>query len=280
MICERESVMKFSVLMSVYYKEKPEYLDTCLESIANQTLLPDEIVLVEDGPLTEELHNTIQNWKEKLSIIKSVVLKSNVGLAKALNTGLRKCSYNLVARMDTDDICVPDRFEKQFNFLKENPEIVLLGGQIAEYDEKMENIISYRKVPLMMKKIIKFSKKRSSFNHMTVVFKKDVIQNLCGYPEHLKNWQDFALWGRLLAKGHKAANLPDVVVKVRTGNNLFDRRSGLQYLKYELGALTYVFESGLINRFEYISTYLLKIVIRLLPRKVLKLIYRTLLRDK
>jgi len=265
--------------MSVYYKEKPEYLDACLESIANQTLLPNEIILVEDGPLTNELNTVIQNWKEKTTNIKSVILKENSGLAIALNTGLKNCSNNIVARMDTDDTCVPDRFEKQLAILNENSSIVLLGGQVAEYDEGMKKLIGYRRVPLSQKEIIKFSKRRSPFNHPTVVFKKDIVESVGGYPKHLKNWQDYALWTLILTKGYNTQNINDILVKMRTGNELFNRRSGLKYLKYELEAYNFVFNNGLINRFEYSLVSIIKVLTRLLPKRILKIIYKVFFRS-
>lgn len=270
--------MKFSVLMSVYKKEKLEYLDACLESISNQTLLPDEIVLVEDGPLTNELYQIIQKWKEKTPIIKSVKLKQNSGLAVALNTGLKNCKNNIVARMDTDDICVPERFEKQISYLKKHPEIDILGSQIAEYDEKMETQLGYRKVPLEHESIKKFAKTRTAFNHMTVIFKKNIISSLGGYPVELKKMQDFALWGHLLAKNYKTANSDEILVKVRTGENLFLRRSGINYLRNELNALKYIKNHNLINIYEYIFIYILKLIVRLLPIKILKIIYKKILR--
>ena len=272
------NMMKFSVLMSVYAKEKPEYLDSCLESVVNQSLKPNEIVIVEDGPLTNGLYHVIHKWETNSRIIKSVVLEQNSGLAVALNAGLKKCSNQIIARMDSDDICISDRFEKQITIIQNDPSIILLGGQVAEYDESMRNLIGYRYVPLSHEKILKFTKKRSPFNHPTVVFKKDIIKSAGGYPEHLRNWQDYALWCKILGKGYKTGNLDDVLVKMRTGNELFNRRSGLNYLKYELEAYQYVLNNGLINRFEYSLVIISKIMIRMLPKKILRLIYKIFLR--
>ena len=139
--------MNFSLLMSVYKKEKPENLNACLNSIASQTFLPTEIILVEDGLLTDDLYIIIEKWKNKLKIIKSVKLESNSGLAIALNIGLKNCTNNIVARMDSDDICVPDRFKKQIIEFENDSSLVLLGGQVAEYDEKMEKKLLSGKKP-------------------------------------------------------------------------------------------------------------------------------------
>jgi glycosyltransferase involved in cell wall biosynthesis len=271
--------MKFSVLMSVYNKEKAQYLDECLQSLFDQTLKADEVVLVEDGPLSKELEIIIDKWTKKLQII-SVKLSKNSGLAKALNEGLKYCSYDLIARMDTDDVCFIDRFEKQIKFFKNNPNIKLLGAQIVEYDEELETILGYRKVPLEQSRLRKFAKFRTAYNHVTVIFDKETILGLGGYSEDLIKMQDFALWGNVLSNGYLTANLDEVLVKVRTGENLFNRRTGTDYLKHELNALKYVKKYGLINSVEYYLIFILKVFTRLLPLKVLKYIYKNVLRTR
>jgi glycosyltransferase involved in cell wall biosynthesis len=269
--------MKFSVLMSVYNKEKAQYLDECLKSLFVQTLKPDEIVLVEDGLIGKDLVCTIEKWK-KILPLKSVKLTTNSGLPKALNEGLKLCSHNIVARMDTDDICFDNRFEKQILFVKNNPALDVIGSQIVEYDETMRIKLGYRNVPLEHKNIIKFARFRTAFNHMTVMFKKDSVLSVGGYPEDLIKMQDFALWGKLLAKGFKTANIDEALVKVRTGENLFNRRTGLGYLMNEIKALRYVKQYGLINPFEFIIIMILKIVTRLMPLTVIKFLYKNVLR--
>lgn len=124
--------MNFSVLLSLYHKEKPEYLEKCFESIWDKQILkPSEIVLVLDGPIGEELISYVQKWQAKINnVLKIVPLSQNVGLGKALNEGLKQCSYDWVFRMDTDDICTPDRFEKQVAFIRQNPDVVLFSGQV------------------------------------------------------------------------------------------------------------------------------------------------------
>ena len=155
--------------MSVYYKENPSYLDDSLDSIFNQTLKPNEVVLVEDGPLNEELDNVINKYKNKHECFKIVKLKENMGLGKALNEGLKYCQYEYVARMDSDDISIPNRFEKQISYLEQHPEIDMLGSNIAEYDEKMTTITGHRIVPENNNEILKMMKKRNPFNPMSVI---------------------------------------------------------------------------------------------------------------
>ena len=126
--------MNFSVLMSVYEKETPEYLQAALDSIlVNQTIMPTEVVVVEDGPLNDGLYDILEEFRKKFPCLKTVPLRKNVGLGDALNEGLKHCSYEWVARMDSDDIAVDTRFESQLTFIKHNPDIDLLGGNITEF---------------------------------------------------------------------------------------------------------------------------------------------------
>lgn len=171
--------MKFTVLMSVYYKEKPEYLQLALESVINQTVKPNEIVLVEDGKLTEELQAVITKYQQNYpDIFKTYALQQNQGLGKALNFGMKKCSNELIARMDTDDIAELNRFELQIKEFKQDKELMLCGGQIAEFADNPTEITSYRSVPLKHNAILNFAKKRNPFNHMTVMLKNRQYKTL------------------------------------------------------------------------------------------------------
>lgn len=232
--------MQFSVLLSIYKREMPNYLEECLQSICQiQSLKPAEIVLVKDGELTPELEQVLQHWQDKLgNILKLVPLSKNVGLGKALNEGLKHCSYEWVFRMDTDDICSPDRFEKQVQYIKQNPDVVLVGTQIEEFDEKMEHSIGLRKVPTSTADIYRTALSRNPFNHMTVVYKKRVIEDVGGYQHHLY-MEDYNLWLRVIAKGYKVANLESILVNVRSGLSMYARRKGLNYVvsEYQLAKL-------------------------------------------
>ena len=166
---------KYSVLMSLYKKEHPEYLCKALESMINQTVKPDEIVLVEDGPLTPELYAVVEDYKEHLTI---VVNEKNMGLGLALNEGLKACRNELVARMDTDDISKPDRCEKQLKRFEEKPELAIVGCHIDEFVGTPENIISQRRVPTTSGAIFNYAKRRSAFNHPAVMYRKSAVLSL------------------------------------------------------------------------------------------------------
>ena len=188
--------MKFTVLLSLYYKEKPEYLYQCLQSINNNTLEPDQVVIVYDGPVGEDLSAVVNEFIPLLNI-NIVELPENVGLGKALNHGMNFCQNNLVLRMDTDDVCLPDRFEHQVSLMTQHPNVALSGGAISEFSEDMTCSQGIRFSVCSHEQIKEYAKKRSPFNHMTVAFKKDVIQSVGGYQHHFL-MEDYNLWLRVI----------------------------------------------------------------------------------
>ena len=236
--------------MSVYYKEKAEYLKLALNRIINQTLKPDEIVLVQDGKLTNELETVITEYSQKYpAIFKTYALQQNQGLGKALNFGMQKCSYEIIARMDTDDIAEPNRFELQINEFKQDKELMLCGGQIAEFADNSNEKTGYRNVPLTHNKILKFVKKRNPFNHMTVMFKKQAVQSVGSYMD-MPYFEDYWLWARMLKADYKVKNIDQVLVSVRAGQDMIARRGGLNYAKciirfekslYSIGLISYTY---------------------------------------
>lgn len=262
--------MKFSVLMSLYIKENPQFLRECFESLLAQTVQADEIVLVFDGKLTDELEHVVQTFTDKLPLV-IVRLPQNQGLGKALNIGLTHCQNEWVCRMDTDDICVPTRFEKQVAFIKDNPETVIFGGQIAEFGRNKEDIVSYRKVPTSNDEIIKFTRKRCPFNHMTVAYQKSAVLDAGGYQDLQ---EDYYLWIKLIASGKKAANLPDILVYARVGNGMVARRSGLNQAKAEWRLFKLKRHTGLQGLLDGLAIFLMRAISRLLPVSLLSRLYQ------
>lgn len=273
--------MKFSVLSSLYYKEQPIYFDSCLESIWDQqTLKPAEIVLVLDGPIGEGLTKSVEYWQMKLdNVLKIVTLAENVGLGKALNEGLKHCSNEWVLRMDTDDICKADRFEKQIQFIKENPDIVLFGGQILEFDQTPNDSTAIKSVPTTYVDIKKFAQKRCPFNHMTVAYKRTVIQELGGYQHHLF-MEDYNLWLRVIGAGYTVANLPDVILYARVGNGMHTRRKGYQYIKSEKQLRDIKKQLKIQSPFYANIYFIVRSAFRLMPANLLGKLYNTFLRKK
>jgi len=265
--------MKFTVLMSIYNKEKVEYFNRAMESIwDSQTVKPNEIVLVKDGLLTNELDNAIFMWENKIgNLYKTISLKENMGLGDALNIGLNECSYNLVARMDTDDIAAVDRFEKQLKIF-ENYNIDICGSWVSEFDKSEDKILSYRKVPENDSSIKIFAKRRNPLNHPSVLFKKDIVQVVGGYKKIL--WfEDYYLWVRLMLKGAVFYNIQEPLVHMRAGYGQLERRSGLQYALSEFKLQKEFLSLGFIHIFEFIINISIRFTSRVVPKYLLKKIY-------
>ena len=276
-----DNTFKFSVLMSVYEKEKPQFLKTALESIINQTLKPNEIVLIKDGMLTNELDDVIYTFAQKYNkLFKIISLRNNVGLGEALNIGIQNCSNEIIARMDTDDIARKDRFEKQIFFLQKHPDIDIVGSWISEFEGDPENLISYRKVPTSHKEIYAFGQFRSPLNHMTVMFKKEAVLGAGSY-QTFKSIEDYWLWARMLKQGYKFANIPDCLVNVRAGNEMLKRRANLRYFfNSELPLHTQLYKIGYISYKQYLKNIFSKFLLRALPYKVMGRVYKIFLRSK
>ena len=266
--------------MSVYKKEKAEYLKLALDSVINQTLKPNEIVLVQDGELTKELYTVIKEYKQKYpAIFKTYPLKQNQGLGKALNYGMDKCSNELIARMDTDDIAEPNRFELQVQEFIKDKELALCGGQIAEFADNPKVITGYRNVPLTHNEILRFCKKRNPFNHMTVMFKKQAVQNVGGY-QHMPYFEDYWLWARLLKADYKVKNVDAVLVKVRAGQNMIARRGGWQYVKCIAKFECALYKIRIINLFDLLAYTSLRSIVAVIPESLRLVIYKWKLRKK
>lgn len=273
--------MNFSILLSLYYKESPTALNECFQSLwINQKVQPDEIVLVLDGPVGKDLQDCVNEWGLKIGLaLKIISLKDNIGLGRALNEGLKYCSNEWVLRMDTDDICTPDRFEKQIEFINNNPDVVLFGGQVLEFENEPNDSQVLKAVPTSNNEIRKFAQKRCPFNHMTVAYKKSIINELGGYQHHLY-MEDYNLWLRVIGAGYVVANLPDIVLYARVGNGMHARRKGLEYIKSEKQLLNLKKQLKLQNPIHANMLFLIRSAFRLIPSSLLGKIYNTFLRKK
>ena len=264
-------MLPISVLMSIYDKEKPEYFSDCLMSLSQQTNKANELILVEDGPINNDLKNIIEKYRNDLKIY-SIRLKENVGLARALNEGLKYCSFDLVARMDTDDIACAQRFAKQVSFMKSNPNIVASSGIILEFDDS-GRVISKRKLPTNHDTLTEFAKKRSPLSHPSVIFNKNAILSVGGYPELYP--EDYMLWIKLIQAGYKIGNTDEILLKMRCGEGFFSRR-GFHFLKGEIKIYFYMYETKFISIYELIGSIVTKFFVRLSPSFVKKFLYNTL----
>lgn len=273
----RQKFPNFSVLMSVYKNEKSAYLDASLKSIENQTVVPDEIILVEDGPLTKELYEIIDTHRNKFGEgFKVVVLNKNQGLGNALRIGTKYVSTKWITRMDTDDIAVPNRFELQLREVEKNPQLAVIGGQVDEFEGSVENIVGKRTVPCSQVDIYKFIKWRSPFNHPTVMINKTRLEKVGGY-ENKGKLEDYFLWAKIIAKGYAVRNLPQVLVHMRVDSGIYDRRGEVKNLKPILELKKYLLDNNIINKKEMIFSSFLNITNIFVPVWLRKKIYKNIL---
>jgi len=270
--------MKFSVLMSVYYKEKQENLTLALESIVNQTSRPDELVLVKDGKLTKELDLVVESFAKKHpGFINIVTIKENKGLGLALRRGVKKCRHDIIARMDSDDVCHPTRFEKQIQFLIDNPAIQIVGSNAKDFIGNIKDVVSYRIFPEKHEDILKFSKRRCPLLHPTTMFRKEAIINAGNY-EHFLWFEDYHLFIRLLRIDVKFHNIQEELLYFRSDENLFRRRGGLKYLLQDIRFQIFCLKSKHVNFWEFSTNLLLRISVRILPNNLRDKFYKTFLR--
>lgn len=265
---------KYSVLMSLYKKEKPEYLRLALDSMLNQTITPDEIVLVEDGPLTDELYAVLNEYDEQLHRIKN---ETNLGLGLALNVGLKECRNELVARMDTDDCSKPDRCEKQMKRFAEKPYLAIVGSHIDEFVGDISNVVSQRSVPTTSEEIYNFAKKRSAFNHPAVMYRKSKVLAQGGYAD-LKRNQDVDLFGRMLFAGEKAENIDEALLWFRSSDELAKRRKSWQNTWSYIATIRNFWKMGYSSFKDYMVVAVAQTGMYLMPVKVQNFVYKKFLR--
>ena len=268
-------MLNFSVLMSVYHKEKAIFLKKSLDSVINQTLVPDEIVLVKDGVLTDELDSVINDFVAKYPQIFTIVsLSQNGGLSNALNEGMKVVRNPIIARMDSDDICFENRFEIQINYLLSN-ELDIGGGQIVEFSKDIVDVVSIREVPLLHDEIVKFMKFRSPFSHPTIVFKKESFELLGGYDTNIFP-EDYDFFVRAYLKGFKFGNVKENVLYFRLGENLSEtlkRRWGIKYAINEIKLYKKFLKMGFFNYLDFFKVLFFKIPLRIMPFKLYSYIY-------
>lgn len=271
---------KYSVLMSLYKKEYPEYLRLALDSMIRQTVKPDEIVLVEDGPLTEALYAVVDEYTSNHpGLFHIVVNQQNLGLGLALNEGLKVCRNELVARMDTDDISKPKRCENQLRFFDNHPNVTILGGQIEEFITSTDEIVGKRVVPQTDAALKAYIKKRCPFNHMTVMFKKSDILRVGSYQDWFWN-EDYYLWIRLALQEFVFANLPDTLVYVRTGADMYQRRGGIKYFKSEAGIQKLMLQRHMIGFPRYCVNVMERLILQvLMPNWLRGIVFRVFARQ-
>jgi glycosyltransferase involved in cell wall biosynthesis len=269
--------MNFSVLLSLYHKENSSYLKDALNSVFNQTIFPTEVVLVKDGNLTPELDDVIGLYKAKYPILKIIVLPENIGLGPALNEGLKHCSYELVARMDTDDICKPDRFEKQIKIFEQNPQLDIISSWIDEFYDSPYNVVSIKKLPETHDQLKKYAKSRSPINHPAVMYKKSKVIESGGY-ELIGFLDDYILWMKMLKNGSVFYNIQESLLFFRSNKNMYKRRGNIKYAIDECRLEWIFYKRKMISFPIMLKNIFIRFWIRIIPNKLRQYFYMKFLR--
>jgi glycosyltransferase involved in cell wall biosynthesis len=251
--------LKFSVVMCLYCKDNAKWFRQALESVITQTHMPDEIVLVEDGPVTPELDQVVQEYLSKKVPLKVVALKKNVGFGNACQVGVENSTFSLVARMDSDDICVPERFEKQLAAFEADPALDMLGGGIGVFSDSIDSITHYSMKPSQHESIMELLKKRSPFAHVTMMLRKEKVLQAGGYIEWFCE-EDYYLWARMLLNGCKGGNIQEPLVYVRTTKEQMARRGGKKYFYNEVKMQKFLLKNKVINLFRFIYNVVIRFV--------------------
>lgn len=263
--------------MSVYFKESPEFLRLAIDSVVNQTIKPDQVVIVKDGPLVPELDGVIDEFDELYpGLFKIVPLETNRGLGLALREGVLMCDNELIARMDSDDISRNDRFELQLKEFMKDPALDICGSHVLEFEGSIENIVAKRIVPLEDEAIKKYQKRRDGLNHVSVMFKKSAVLKAGNYQSCLL-MEDTLLWVNMFLSGAKAINIDDYLVFVRIGKDMFERRGGLSYYKKYKNGRKQVYKTGYISWWDYRYTLLVQLAVALMPNKLRGWVFKKLL---
>ncbi len=261
----------YSILMSVYYKENSEYLEAAICSMLDQSIKSDDFVLVCDGPLTDELENVIRKFEDELNVVR---LEKNSGLGVALNEGLKHCRYELVARMDSDDISLEDRCAVQLSMFEKDPDLGLAGGIVEEFSDNPDEITGTRTVPEGHEEILKFAKKRNPVNHPCVMFRRSEVDKAGGYTEDFHLFEDYHLWVRMLLSGTKAANSGRVLLKMRTPADTYKRRGGAGYAREMLRFHRWLLKIKFSSPADFLTGALPHAAVCILPAGIRRYVYK------
>ena len=269
---------EYSVLMSVYHKEKPECLRQAIESIQTQTLSTNDFVLVCDGPLNEQLDGVIATKQQEMGKTLNVVrLAKNGGLGNALNEGIKHCKNELVARMDSDDIAYPDRCEKQIAVFNTHPEVSICSGIVEEFTTDPNTVDTRRVPPKTHVEIVEFAKKRNPFNHPCVMYKKSAVEAAGSYQDFYL-LEDYYLWLRMLMAGYRGYNIQEPLLHMRAGSDMYLRRAGWKYAKTQARLFKFMKQQGFIGEGQYIKSCVIRSGSSLAPNWLRKFMFEKVLR--
>lgn len=269
---------EYSVLMSVYHKEKPEYLNQAIESIQTQTISTNDFVLVCDGPLNEQLDGVIATKQQEVGDTLNVVrLAKNGGLGNALNEGIKYCKNELVARMDSDDIAYPNRCEKQMAVFNAHSEVSICSCIVEEFTTDPNTVDTKRVPPETNAEIVEFAKKRNPFNHPCVMYKKSAVEAVGSYQDFYL-LEDYYLWLRMLMAGYQGYNVQEPLLHMRAGSDMYLRRAGWKYARTQARLFKFMKKQGFIGVGQYIKSCVIRSGSSLAPNWLRKFMFEKVLR--
>lgn len=270
----------YSVLISIYLKERPEYLEQSLRCVLNQTVPPNEIVIVKDGPLTEALENILNKFsREYQNLFNIISYEQNMGLWYALSVGVPACKNELIMRMDVDDWMFTNRAEKQLCVFRDHPEYGCVGTLVTEFEGDIDNPIALVELPETQKDILSYGKKRCPFRHPTLMFKKSVVMAAGNYQE-MPFFEDYDLYMRLASTGCIFYNIQESLVYVRTSPDFYARRGNRSYLHMMLHFKKTCLERGDYSFIEFLACTVPHVIVCLIPNNLRAFVYKHLLRAK
>lgn len=267
---------EFSLLLPVYAGDRAEYLRRAFRSsVDDQSVRPAEVVLVQDGPVSEELAATLADLVQASPVKTSlVVLEKNMGLARALERGMAACSFDIIARMDADDISLPLRFEKQLERMRAG--IDLVGTGMFEFADEVGTVIGKRMPPTGEQVIARYSRFHDPFNHPTVMYRRQAVEKAGGYID-VGLMEDYWLFARMIHSGAKVENLQEPLVMYRVGDGAYTRRGGMKQLKAELRLQREFRRLGFTTRVQALRNVLVRGSYRLVPTGIRRIAYRRLI---
>lgn len=269
----------YSVLMSLYHKENPAYLRQALDSVFGQTVMPDDVVLVEDGKVGPELEKIVCEYESRYPQLNVVRFEKNRGLGYALNDGIKFCRNEIVARMDTDDIAMPERMQTELKVMAEYPEYGMISSWIDEFVTDTAHVTSVRKLPEMPDEVMAYAKKRCPVNHPTVMYRKSEVLAVGGYQTKYFP-EDYFLWIKMLMNGCKVYNIQKSLLWFRYNPDTFARRGGWKYACDEAATQWNIYRMGFISVPRLIVNVFIRFIVRIVPNTVRGAFYRFALRGK
>ena len=268
----------YSILMSVYIREKPENLREAMDSIWDQTVKTNDFVLVCDGSLTDELNTVVEEMEKAHNDLRVIRLEKNGGLGRALRTGIQYCRNELIARMDSDDISRPDRCERQIKVFQERPEISICSGFVEEFRKTKDQVEARRVLPENSEEINAFLKKRNPFNHPCVMFRKSAVEKAGGYQDFYL-LEDYYLWIRMLTSGCIGYNIQQPLLWMRVGSDLYKRRAGWKYAMSQRALFRNMYNKGIITKSQYLIRATARGAASMTPNWLREYVFRKTLRD-